>query len=152
MSLDIHIHYKTPKHRTIKAGADGTPCGSTIAIYNQDTEVTETYWHANITHNMGRMADHIPVHYTIDGEEYSNTLYELVWRPEEVGTGNICNNTDIVSQALESGIAYMVTHRNDLLPYNPSNGWGSYDSFLQWLITYWQACLNNPDCQITPSR
>lgn len=127
---------------------DGVACGSTMAIYPEDTEVTESEWSANITHNMGEMASHIPVTYKIDKEVYSETLYMLVWRPEEVGIGNICNNTDTVGQALQSGIPYMIAHRKELLQYNPDNGWGDYDSFLEWLIAYWRACLEHPDCEI----
>lgn len=152
MSLDVYINYKKPKKRVIKRGLDGIACGSNIAIYNEDTEVTEEYWSANITHNMCNMANHIPVSYTINNEEYENNLYMLVWRPEEVGIGNVCNNTDVVAQALQSGISYMILHREELLQYNPSNNWGSYDSFLPWLIEYWNKCLENPDCLIECSR
>ena len=69
---------------------------------------------------------HIPVSYQVEGETYENNLYSLVWRPEEVGIGNVCNNTDTMAGALQTGLAYMITHREELLPYNPDNGWGDY--------------------------
>lgn len=147
MSLDVYIKYKHPKKRIIKKGLDVVDCESTIAVYNEDTG-----WHANITHNMNEMADHIPVSYQVEEETYENTLYQLVWRPEEVGIGNVCNNTDTVAEALQTGLAYMITHREKLLHYNPSNGWGDYYGFLEWLIAYWKACLDNPGCEIEVSR
>ena len=152
MSLDVYIKYKQPKKRTVKKGMDGVACGSTIAVYPEDIEVEETEWHSNITHNMAEMAMHIPVSYQVDGETYENDLYYLVWRPEEVGIGNVCNNTITVAGALQTGITYMISHREELLKYNPNNGWGDYDSFLEWLLSYWRACLENPECKIEVSR
>lgn len=119
-----------------------------VTIFKAGPHKENNEWSANVTHNLTKMAQHIPVYYTIDHEEYENTLYYLVWRPEEYN----CDNTDIVAQALQSGIAYMVLHREELLQYNPSNGWGSYDSFLLWLIEYWKECLDNPGCKIEVYR
>ena len=152
MSLDVYIIYQEPKKVQKYAGINQSACGSTVAIYPKDTIITETEWHANITHNMGKMADHIPTHYKIGDETYESDLYSLVWKPEEIGIGNICNNTDVLVQALQIGISYMVAHRDELLKYNPKNGWGDYDSFLTWLIDYWRACLDNPNCKIETSR
>lgn len=148
MSLDVTIKYKEPKKRVVKRGLDGEACGSTLALYLEDGEIEETSWRANITHNMGIMAQNIPVSYNIEGEGHTNNLYALVWRPEEYE----CNNTDIVAQALQSGIEYMVKHKEELLQYNPQNGWGNYSSFLNWLIAYWTACDENKDCEIICSR
>lgn len=122
MSLDVYIKYKHPKKRTIKRGLDGVACGSTMAVHHEDTVVEETEWHANVTHNMNEMAMHIPVSYQVEGETYENNLYSLVWKPEEVGIGNVCNNTDTMVGALQTGLAYMITHREELLQYNPDNG------------------------------
>lgn len=152
MSLDVYIKYKQPKKRIIKKGLDGTACGSTIAYYPEDTVVEETEWSSNITHNMTKMARSIPVSYKVNGEVFENDLYHIVWRPEEIGIGNVCNNTDVVAEALQTGLAYMISHREELLQYNPENGWGSYNSFLKWLISYWKACLDNPGCEIEVYR
>ena len=152
MSLDVYIKYKNPKKRIINGGLDGVACGSTLAYYDTPGEVEETEWHANITHNMNEMAMHIPVSYQVERETYENDLYHLVWRPEEVGVGNVCNNTNIVAEALQTGLSYMISHREELMQYNPDNGWGDYDSFLEWLLSYWRACLENPECKIEVSR
>jgi hypothetical protein len=45
----------------------------------------------------------------------------------------------------------MVENRKKLLPFNPANGWGSYDGFVPWLIKYKEACEDNPGCKIRAS-
>lgn len=46
----------------------------------------------------------------------------------------------------------MISKRKSLLRYEPENGWGSYDSFLKFLIEYKEACEDNPGCVIEASR
>jgi hypothetical protein len=40
---------------------------------------------------------------------------------------------------------YMVDNKTDLMQYEPSNGWGSFDSALLFVAKLIQASLNNPD-------
>lgn len=138
MSLDVYINFEKPE--TIKMSR--VACGSTVPICDEDDTYETDYWSANITHNMGNMASHVP----INVESRKGTLYDYVWRPEEQTPP--LETTDELLPILNQGIAYMIAHRNDLLQYNPSNGWGSYDGFLKWLIQYKEACENNPGCKI----
>ena len=46
----------------------------------------------------------------------------------------------------------MISKRKSLLRYEPENGWGSYDSFLKFLIEYKKACEDHPDYIIEASR
>lgn len=140
MSLDVTIKYKQPK--VVDYERTHAACGSTMG--QNIGERVETEWDSNITSNMTEMADHIPVTFHVGDEEYSNDLYSVVWRPDEHGIAN----TTIIGEALGDGIAYMVRHRKELERFNPSNGWGSYDSFLLWLIAYKLQCDENPDCEI----
>ena len=146
MSLDVYVKYK--KARKERYYENHSACGSNMPIDDYEAEVTE--WHANITHNMNKMAMCIPVKFEVNGKKYDGTLYSYVWRPEEQYPS--VANTDIVGKALEVGICYMVTHRDELLQYNPSNGWGSYDAFLMWLVNYMRVCKENPDCLIEVDR
>lgn len=141
MSLDVTIIYKKP--RMVDYNKTHAACGSTMAFL-PDGEREEKEWHSSVTHNMGTMAEHIPTTYHVGEDDYSNDLYSVVWRPDEYGIAN----TSIVGEALGNGIAYMVTHRKELEQFSPENGWGSYDSFLYWLIAYKQQCDENPDCDI----
>lgn len=100
-------------------------------------------WVANITHNMNKMAQRIFV------SENKETLYDYVWRPEELGREI---DTDEMKNVLTKGICIMISKRKSLLKYEPENGWGSYDSFLKFLIKYKEACEDHPDYIIEASR
>lgn len=149
MSLDIHICFKEPK--LVNYRHYTSACGSTIELLpHDDTEREEMQISMNITHNMGNMAKHVPITFELEEEMYSDTLYQYVWRGDEVSK-YVCN-TDVMSNVLISGIQYMIGNRNKLLQYNPENGWGNYDDFLDWLITYKRNCDENPNCTIEISR
>ena len=53
--------------------------------------------------------------------------------------------------ATHAACGNMVENRKKLLPFNPANGWGSYDGFVSWLIKYKEACEDNPGCKIKAS-
>ena len=118
---------------------------------NDDYEEVADNISFNITHNMAEMARHIPCIYNIGNQVWSSNLYLICWRPDEVSDCGICN-TNIILDALRSGIYHMILMRKELLQYNPTNLWGSYDSFLNWLIAYSNACEDNPFCEIEVER
>lgn len=100
-------------------------------------------WVANITHNMNKMAQRIFV------SENKETLYDYVWRPEELYKEIYTNE---MKNVLTKGICIMISKRKSLLRYEPENGWGSYDSFLKFLIEYKKACEDHPGYIIEASR
>lgn len=100
-------------------------------------------WVANITHNMNKMAQKIFV------SENKETLYDYVWRPEELYREIYTNE---MKNVLTKGIYIMISKRESLLRYEPENGWGSYDSFLKFLIEYKEACEDNTGYVIEASR
>lgn len=113
-----------------------------VYIKNKKKE-EDREWVANITHNMNKMAQRIFV------SENKETLYDYVWRPEELGREI---DTDEMKNVLTKGICIMISKRKSLLKYEPKNGWGSYDSFLKFLIKYKEACEDHPDYIIEASR
>lgn len=136
MSLDVYVIFKEKRRVPLQKNA----CGSTMAL--GITEAEEDHWHSNVTHNMTGMARHVPV--------AGLTLYDAVWRPEEVNPP--IDSTDVLLPLLVEGLQYMVANRKKLLKHNPENGWGSYDSFLKWLVEYKEACEDYPGCKIEVSR
>ena len=139
MSLDVYIKFKEPKQSNYFLEHP--------YIYNSLTEGDKAnyrikeYWNANITHNLGKMANYIPVGNT--------TLYMVCWRPEEI---NITTVKELLPLLIE-GIHYMIDHRKELLQYNSPNGWGIYDDFMKFLLNYKQACEDNdPECLIETDR
>ena len=113
-----------------------------VYIKNKKKE-EDREWVANITHNMNKMAQRIFV------SENKETLYDYVWRPEELYREIYTNE---MKNVLTKGICIMVSKRKSLLRYEPKNGWGSYDSFLKFLIEYKKACEDHPDYIIEASR
>lgn len=104
----------------------------------KEREFIEEYvWHENITHNMNTMAKHCPVG--------SNSLYEYLWRPEEIGFLKV--TSDYVS-GLTQGYLYLKSHKDELMQYNPpidpdtGQSWGSYDLLLNF-------CLSLINCLLT---
>ena len=103
MSLDLYLHKKSPE---------------------QESKETEIWWR-NITHNLGKMADHVPT------GDY--TLYQLLWRPDEHGFDTVTN--EYIKLVIDS-ISYLSEHRKELEEFNPTNGWGDYKGLLDFVNDY----------------
>ena len=61
----------------------------------------------------------------------------IIYKKPKIATHAACGRT--------------VENRKKLIPFNPANGWGSYDGFVSWLIKYKEACEDNPGCKIKAS-
>jgi hypothetical protein len=92
-------------------------------------------WEANITHNCNAMAD-------------AAGIYKAVWRPEEV---RISKARQLI-KPLKAGLAKMVTNPKKFRALEASNGWGTLDDFIPWLMRYLEACIAHPDAEVTVSR
>ena len=95
----------------------------------------ETVFSDNYTHNLGRMAD-------VAG------IYGCIWRPEEQGFGQA---GELIPH-LEQGLTFMVLNSEKCKELNPPNGWGSYNSFLLWVVEYLEACRKYPEARVEVSR
>ena len=69
----------------------------------------------NITHNLNNMAKAVG-------------LYEVLWRPEEVG---ITTASQMIAP-LENGIEELVANPDEYKVFNPPNGFGSYEDFINF--------------------
>ncbi len=108
--------------------------------------------HLNITHNVGEMASHVV--------NDNHTLYDLLWRPYRLY--NIEEDSDEsysfmpkaseLETAIEVCIDKMIENKEDLLQYNPHNGWGSYDSLLAFAKKYLRCIKRYPNAMIEVSR
>src|SRR3954468_564392 len=76
------------------------------AEYGVDTNVFQ----ANITHNLGKMAD-------IAG------VYDCMWRPEESGL----TYAKQLIEPLKAGLDRLRADPDTFKAHNPPNGWGDYD-------------------------
>lgn len=80
---------------------------------------------ANITHNLGKMAD-------------AAGLYDALWCPDESGHAG-----DILP-ALVKGYSELKNNPQKYNEFNSSNGWGTYDGLLSFVWRYKTACEKHP--------
>lgn len=142
MSLDISIIYKEPKQSNYFL--EHPYSYDKLSEQDKNNYNESDRWHANITHNLGNMASHVPIKIGL----LDTDLYIVLWRPEKIGIKTINNLLPL----LVKGIYYMIDHRIELEQYNAPNGWGTYNDFMKFLLNLKQACEDNDrDCLIEVS-
>lgn len=94
----------------------------------------------NITHNLGEMADQVKID--------DHTLYQYLWRPEEIGVFQAKQLIEPLSRAWVS----MLSDREKLEEFNPENGWGDYEGLVNFVEEYLKAAVEYPDATIEVSR
>jgi hypothetical protein len=93
-----------------------------------------TVFDANITHNLGRMADEAGV-------------YEVLWRPKENGY----QKAGQIIPILREGIALLESDPPRFEKFNAKNGWGLYEHFVPFVKSVLAACEKYPDADIEVS-
>lgn len=103
---------------------------------SQDKTVTEEgVFDYNITHNLGGMAK-------------AAGIYQHLWRPEELG---IKNAEELVGP-LTQGLEKLKAEPERFKTFNPSNGWGKYESLVSFVERYLSACQEYPNARVYVSR
>lgn len=105
-----------------------------LDVYLTAVRPTEVF-SANITHNLGEMAD-------------KAGIYKACWRPEEIGAEYA---RDIIP-LLEKGLEDLKARPEYFKQFNAPNGWGLYEHFVPWVEKYINACKENPDAKISVWR
>ena len=124
MSLDVYLQYPVGnRHCTCDCGHQHT------------RQAVEEVYSANITHNLGKMAQ-------------AADIYQALWRPEEIG---ITRAGQLVS-LLEAGLTKLKADPDLFSKYNSPNGWGMYEHFVPFVEKYLEACKANPDAEVHVSR
>jgi hypothetical protein len=90
---------------------------------------------ANITHNLGKMAEAAGIYYHL-------------WRPEEIG---ITKAGELIAP-LRSGLELMRSNPAQFEAHNAPNGWGTYKHFIPWIQNYLDACETWPDADVHADR
>lgn len=122
-----------------------------------------TLYDANITHNLGRMAD-------------AAGIYEACWRPEEMLAPDLAKQVNDLERAqqwsdaralraklpiahardliapLRAGLALLKSDPVRFAAFNASNGWGLYEHFVPWVEAYLVACEAHPNAHVGVSR
>lgn len=102
-----------------------------IRSTSEDTYV----YSANITHNLGKMAD-------------AAGIYQALWRPEEI---NI-ETADQLIDLLTKGLELLKSSPEKFKVYDSPNGWGKYEHFVPFVEEYLEACKKYPQATIHVSR
>lgn len=140
MSLDVSLKM------TLQISYDN---GKTIE------EKEECVYDANITHNLGQMAD-------------KAGIYEALWRPYQLKEGyNIPENNheleykfeeenqvkaNEIIEVLEKGLTDLKSRPEYFETFNSPNGWGMYEHFVPFVEEYLQACKEFPNAIVETSR
>lgn len=110
MSLDVYLTYMID--------------GNSITLYS-----------ANITHNLGQMANKAGIYYAL-------------WRPEE----RKWKTAKEIIPVLEKGLAKLKARKEYFEKFNTPNGWGLYEHFVQFVEEYLEACKKYPSSILEVSR
>lgn len=120
----------------------------------QTEENEEVYW-ANITHNLGKMADEAGIYEALwrphrlkEGYNIPESDHQAEWKFEEE---NKTTAKDIIP-LLEKGLADLKARPEHFEKFNSPNGWGMYKHFVPFIEKYLEACKEYPDAVIEVSR
>lgn len=89
----------------------------------------------NITHNLTKMADEAGI-------------YKHLWRPEEIGI----KTADQLIEPLERGLKDLKSNPDHFKQFEPTNLWGTYAGFVNFVEQYLHECKTNPDAEISVWR
>ena len=106
-------------------------CEPIVATHEDSGDI----FHANITHNLGRMAEQAGI-------------YMAMWRPDEIGVEIAAQ----IIEPLEKGLELLRSNPDRFKAFNPENGWGDYDGLVQFAEEYLEACRHFPDARVYASR
>ena len=95
----------------------------------------DAVYSANITHNLGRMAD-------------AAGIYKHLWRPEEIGVTHAAQ----LIEPLATGLALLQSDPPRFQAFNSPNGWGMYEHFVPFVERYLDACRLYPTATVSASR
>lgn len=150
MSLDVYLTIKGSENKHEGSGIFVRENGETKEItraewdekfpgrepFTVETQSDgETVYDANITHNLGGMADEAGI-------------YQHLWRPDEI---NITKANELI-EPLTAGLSVLKNDPERFKKLNPSNGWGSYDGLVRFVENYLNACVSFPQAEVSVSR
>jgi hypothetical protein len=125
MSLDVWLN----------GPAEEVDCACSECGHVHKRKHRETFFEANITHNLNRMAE-------------AAGVYDACWHPEAIGA----TKAGQLIERLTKGLADLKARPGHFELFNAKNGWGLYKHFVPWVERYLEACKAYPDAEISVSR
>jgi len=71
-------------------------------------------------------------------------LYNVIWNPKEVG---ISKARDLI-EPLREGLHLLKLYPEKYKKFNPENGWGNYETLVNFVQSYLDACYKYPDTTV----
>ena len=152
MSLDIYLISKESITKPASSGIFVRKNGQTIEISEEEwnkeypdkepvkfiseEQETNQVFHHNITHNLNKMASK------------GSSLYQALWRPEELGF----TQAKQLIPVLALNLTLLQQFPERFKQYNPENNWGRYEGLLECVSKYLEACLDYPEATIEVDR
>ena len=107
----------------------------TITLITNHCDRSDEVYSVNIPHNLDKMAK-------------AASIYKHLWEPETIGVTYAHQLIDPLIEAIK-----VMAYLPDLFrKFDSSNGWGSYDHFLRWLLRLLEACVENREATIRINR
>ena len=107
-----------------------------VGLYYEVEPNKKSYvFEANITHNLGKMADKAGIYY-------------YLWRPDEA---NITQAKELI-EPIEKGLQDMKNRQEYYEQFNSPNGYGLYKHFVPFVEEYLNVCKEYPNAKIYISR
>lgn len=125
MSLDVRL--EGPEHEV--------SCQCACCDHVHTRRERDWYYTANITHNLGRMAE-------------AAGIDKHLWRPEEIGI----TKAEQLIVPLSAGLERLKADPVHFKQFNAPNGWGLYKHFVPFVEGYLAACLEHPEATVHASR
>jgi predicted phage-related endonuclease len=72
-------------------------------------------------------------------------IYEALWRPDENGY----TKANHILPILEEGLKKLKKNPEYYKKFNPPNGWGDYEGFVNFVENVLDECKRNPDADIS---
>ena len=94
---------------------------------------------ANITHNLGEMAD-------------KAGIYTVLWRPEKLLNWEANPTAGMLIDPLEEGLEKLKSNPDYFKKFDSPNGWGVYDHFVPFVEKVLDACKKYPKATVFTSR
>lgn len=105
-----------------------------VYLYEDLNFEEELYW-ANITHNLSDMAE-------------AAGIYQALWRPDEINAKQAKDILDIIL----NGFCKLLKNPDEYRKLEASNGWGTYENFIDWIFRYIKALSEYPESYILALR
>ena len=139
MSLDIHFFKKDVDFNELRRKIDEL-YNKQKAIQEEIERLEDDYEEAklashNVTHNLNKMAEAVE-------------LYKVLWSPEDIG---ITTSSQMIAP-LEIAIKELELSPDKYKAYNPPNGWGNYEYFVDFCKSVLRVCREYPDAVIEANR